>query len=88
MNLTRLRLKAWLGLTAVIFLLLILIHLALPALFLALQVPSFALGREGWILRWQNEVAGSGLQFNLIILLIVAIALGLAITLFKTKRNI
>lgn len=88
MSLTYLRLKAWLGLTVVIFLLLILIHLALPALFLALRVPSFALGREGWILRWQNEATGSGLQFNLMVLLIVAIVLGLAITLFKTNRKI
>ncbi|WP_088889078.1 hypothetical protein [Leptolyngbya ohadii] len=88
MRLNRLKLKAWLGLSVVIFLLLLIIHLALPALFLALQVPSFALGREGWILRWQNDAAGSGFQFNLMILFIVAVVLGLAITLFKTNRKV
>lgn len=87
MNWTSSKLRTWLGLSVTTFLLLILIHLALPSIFLILQVPSFSFGREGWILRWQNEATGSGIQFNLRFLLAIAIVFSLIFTTFKAKRN-
>lgn len=83
----RTRLKTWLGLSVATFLLLLLIHLALPALFLLFQIPSFTVGQQVWIFRWQNDKTGSGLQFNLIVLLTIAVATGLLLMLVKTKQK-
>jgi hypothetical protein len=82
----QLKLRMWLGLSLTTFLLLILLHLILPALLLILQVPSFVLGHQGWILRWQNETTGSGIRFSLTFLLIVAVVIGLILVMVKTKR--
>lgn len=61
----------------VTFLGLLTIYLGLPALLLLLRVPSFVLGNESvWILRWQNDATRSGIEFNLLPLIIVAIAVG------------
>ena len=87
MNWTSSKLRTWLGLSVATFLLLVLIHLALPAIFLILQVPSISLGRGGWILRWQNEATGSGLQFNLLFLLAIAIVLSLILTILRTRKK-
>lgn len=70
------RWKAWFGSSLAVFLLLLLIHLALPLLFVLFRVPSFALGRQGSLLRWQNDATGSGIQFNLLLLFVVAVVLG------------
>ena len=66
---------AALKLGIVTFLGLLAIYLGLPALLLLLGVPSFALGNESvWILRWQNDATGSGIEFNLLPFTLVAIA--------------
>lgn len=81
-------LKTWLSLSAATFLVLIAINLGLPALFLILRVPSFEVGSGAlWILRWQNDVSGSGIQFNLVPLLVVAIVIGLLGLLIKLQRD-
>lgn len=85
MNWTQRTVRTWLKLTTATFLLLLLIHLALPALLLGLQVQSFTLGRQGWILRWQNDESGSGFQFNLLFLLAIAILVSLILTILKTR---
>lgn len=81
------KLKMWLKFSIVTFLLLILIHLALPALFLFLQVPSFSIGQQAWILRWQNDQTGSGIQFNLLFLFSIAVGLSLLVTFIKTRKK-
>jgi hypothetical protein len=65
---TRTKLKTRLRLSVATFLLLILIHLALPALFLLLRIPSFEVDDPVWILPWQNDETGSGIRFNLLFL--------------------
>jgi hypothetical protein len=75
MNQQRTKFITALKLAIVTFLGLLAIYLGLPALFLLLRVPSFALGNESmWILRWQNDATQSGIEFNLLPLIIVAIA--------------
>jgi hypothetical protein len=67
-------LKTWLSFTIVTFLTLMVVFLGLPALFLILRVPSFAIGDGSlWILRWQNDAGGFGIRFNLVPLLIIAV---------------
>lgn len=86
MNQTYKKLRNWLGLSIATFLILTLVHLALPAVFLALQVPSFTFGfSDFWLLRWQNDTNGSGIEFNLIFLLTIAIIVGLVMTLMRTR---
>ena len=78
MNNTWSSLKTWLRLSATTFLLLIAINFGLPALFLVLRVPSFAIGNDAfWILRWENTASGFGLKFNLLPLLAIAVVIGL-----------
>ncbi|MBF2050162.1 hypothetical protein HJG54_32460 [Leptolyngbya sp. NK1-12] len=81
-------LRRWLRLSLATFLLLIVIHLALPALFLILQVPSFAIGNEAvWILRWENTSDSTGIQFNLLLLLTIAVGVGLLGILLPPNRQ-
>lgn len=72
-------LKTWFILSGTTFLLLIMIHLGLPALLLLLRVPSFTLeaGELLWITQWENTADGSSIQFNLLALLLIAILVGL-----------
>lgn len=88
MNSTKSKLKTWLSLTVGTFLLLIAVFLGLPALFLILRVPSFEIG-DGvlWILRWQNDANGSGIRFNLVPLLIIALVVGLLGLLVKLRSD-
>lgn len=70
-------LKTFLGLTVGIFLLLLLIHIALPAVFLLFRVPSFAIGADPiWLMRWSNTARGFGIQFNLLLLIAIALLIG------------
>lgn len=63
------------------------IYLCLPAIFLLLRLPSFALGNGAfWLLRWQNDATGSGLQFNLVPLFILAILIGFVTVLIRDRR--
>jgi len=83
------KLKSFLRLSVETFLVLLLIHLALPALFLALQIPAFSVGLvDTWILRWQNDASGSGIQFNVLFLLGVALLVGLILGLMKSRRKV
>lgn len=82
------KLVAWLRLSIVTFLGLVAINLGLPALLLLLQFPSFVIGGdELWFLQWQNDKTGSNLQFNLLPLCIIAIALSIIIILVKDRKN-
>ena len=88
MKRTRANLTTWLRLSLATFLGLIAINLGLSALFLLLQIPSFAIGNDAlWILRWKNDATGSGIQFNLLLLFIIAIAVGLIAVLIKNKTK-
>ncbi|MCU0542247.1 MAG: hypothetical protein MUE44_08640 [Oscillatoriaceae cyanobacterium Prado104] len=67
-----------LRLSAIAFVVEIAIFLALPALFLAGRIPSFAIGKGSlWVLRWRNDTSGSGIEFNLAFLLAIAVVFGL-----------
>ncbi|RAM47969.1 MAG: hypothetical protein C6Y22_30395 [Hapalosiphonaceae cyanobacterium JJU2] len=82
-------LKTWLSLSATTFLVLITINLGLPALLLILHVPSFEVGDGAlWILRWHHDASGSGIQFNLVPLLIVAIVVGSLGLLIKFQSDV
>jgi hypothetical protein len=82
------KLIAWLRLSIATFLGLVAINLGLPALLLLLQIPSFVIGGdELWLLQWQNDKTGSNLQFNLLPLCIIAIALSIIIILIKDRKN-
>jgi hypothetical protein len=71
------KLQAFLSLSIGTFLLLFLIQIALPAVFLLLQVPSFALGSDPfWLIRWNNTASGSGIQFNVLFLVAIALLAG------------
>lgn len=87
MKQSQIKLKTWAGWSITFFLLLVLIHMALPALFLLFQVPSFSIGHQGWILDWQNDSTGSGIQFNLLVLLAMAGLIGLILTLIKPYKK-
>jgi hypothetical protein len=80
------KLKYFLGLSLGSLLMLILIFSALPAILLLFKVPSFTFG-EGvwWILRWKNETTGSGISFNLYILICLAITIGLLGLLWRSR---
>ncbi|MFQ4144889.1 hypothetical protein [Chlorogloeopsis sp. ULAP02] len=79
-------LKTWLILTVVTFLTLIAVFLGLPALLVILRVPSFEIGNSVlWILRWQNDASGSGIRFNLVALLVIAIIVGSLGLLVKSR---
>lgn len=80
-------LKNWLKLSLVTFLVLTLIHLALPGLFLLFQVPSFTVGDQTPILQWRNDETGSGIQFNLAFLLAIALVVSLVVALARTGRS-
>ncbi|MGG6239560.1 hypothetical protein ACQ4N7_13110 [Nodosilinea sp. AN01ver1] len=81
-------LKTWLRLTAAAFVLLVVIFLALPLLFLLLRIPSFAIGEGSlWLMRWQNNPSGNGIEFNLGFLLIAAVMVGLLGVLVKLRRD-
>lgn len=78
MNHTRFNLKSFLTLSVISFLILVLIFSGLPALLLMLHIPSFTIGNDAlWILCWKNEVNESGIIFNLVPLLIVAVLIGM-----------
>lgn len=80
--------KTFLSLSGGTFLLLLLINLALPAFFLLLRVPSFVIGNDQfWLLRWQNTSKDSGIEFNIFLLLIIAIAVGLIGFLMQQRRR-
>lgn len=87
MNHTQTTLKTWLRWSMATFLLLVLIHLALPTLFLLFQVPSFTVDYPVSILRWQNDETGTGIRFNLLFLLVIAVGIGLILTFTKTRRK-
>lgn len=81
-------LKTWLRITVVAFLLLVVIFLALPLPFMVLGVPSFATGEKVlWLVRWQNDASGSGIEFNLVPLLIVAALVGVVGMLRQRHRD-
>ena len=81
-------LKIWLRLTTVAFVILVVIFLALPLLFLLLRIPSFEIGKGAlWLLRWQNDSSGNGIEFNLVPLLIVAVIVGVLGVLVKLRRD-
>ncbi|MFL9458248.1 hypothetical protein AB0758_45425 [Tolypothrix bouteillei VB521301_2] len=77
-------LKNWLILSLGTFVVLLAIHIGLPALLLFLQVSSFELSIGGlWILNWKNDASSSGIRFNLVPLLAIAIIVGLVGFLIK-----
>lgn len=81
-------LKTWLRLTTVAFVVLVVIFLALPLLFLLLRIPSFEIGKGVlWLVRWQNNSSGNGIEFNLVPLLIVAAIVGVLGVLVKLRRD-
>jgi hypothetical protein len=81
-------LKRFLRLSLGAFVLLLLINIGLPALFLLVQVPSFAIGTDPfWLLRWSNTDRGSGIQFNVLLLLAIAIIIGLVGLAFNQRRR-
>lgn len=81
-------LKQWIGLSLAAFLLLIIINLALPALFLVLNVPSFSISFGAfWLLRWENTATGTSVQFDLTFLLAIAIVFALAVVLNKRLKR-
>jgi hypothetical protein len=81
-------LKTWLRWSLATFLLLIVIHLGLPALFLALRVPSFMIGNDTWwLLEWKNTASESGIRFNLMPLFAIAIGVGLVGLLVKSRSK-
>jgi len=68
----------FLGVGCLTLLMLMIISAALPALLLSFQVPSFQIGTEDWwIARWQNDAQGSGIGFNILLFMAVAVAVGL-----------
>lgn len=80
--------RNWLSLSVATFLVLLAIHIGLPALLVFLQVPSFELSiGDLWILNWKNEASGSGIGFNLVPLLVIAIIVGLVRVLIKLSRK-
>lgn len=81
-------LKTFLSLSFLTFLTLILVFLGLPALFLLLQIPSFEISIATlWILRWQNNTEGSGIHFNLVALLMIAVIVGLIGLLIRFTKS-
>jgi hypothetical protein len=66
----------------------VLINLALPLLFALLRVPSFTIG-EGlfWLLRWKNTTVDSEIQFNILLLFTIAIAVGLIGIIAKQRQH-
>lgn len=84
------KLKVWVHLTLLTFLLLVVVHIALPALFLLLNVSSFAIGRESfWLLRWENTSSQTGITFNMVPLLAIAAIVGLlGVLLQHFKRRL
>lgn len=82
------KLKTFFSLSVSTFLLLLLVYLALPALFLLLRIPSFTIGSEPfWLLRWNNTTDGSGIQFNLLPLIAIALLVGLVGLFIKQQRD-
>ncbi|WP_096624147.1 hypothetical protein [Calothrix sp. NIES-3974] len=64
--------------------LLIIILIGLPAPLLILNVPSFSLGQEWYlILQWKNDVTGFGIEFKLLPIVILAIGFGFLIFLWQ-----
>ncbi len=58
------------------------------ALFLILRVSSLQIGNGTlWILRWQNDASGSGIRFNLVPLLMIAIIVGEQRWLIKLRSD-
>jgi hypothetical protein len=79
-------LRAWLSLSVATFLVLVVIHVGLPALLLVLQVPSFEVGvGELWFINWKNDASGFGIEFNLVPLMIIAIIVGLVGVFIKFR---
>jgi hypothetical protein len=80
--------RNWLSLSVATFLVLLVIQIGLPALLLFLQVSSFELNiGDLWILNWENEASGSGIRFNLVPLLAIAIIVGLVGIFMKSLRK-
>ncbi len=68
------------------FLTLVLIFLALPALFLLANIPSFEMGQGFyWILRWRNDSEGSGISFNLLPPLVIALGIGAMVSFTRPR---
>lgn len=79
-------LKTFLSLSVGTFLLLFLINIALPALFLLLRVQSFEIGSDlFWIMRWNNTASGSSIQFNLWLLTLISLLIGLVGVMIKRR---
>lgn len=82
------KLKTFLSLSVSTFLVLLLLNLALPALLLLLQLPSFTIGSEPfWLLRWNNTADASGVQFNLLPLIAIALLVGLVGLFINQQRD-
>ncbi|KYC43665.1 hypothetical protein WA1_00390 [Scytonema hofmannii PCC 7110] len=80
--------RKWLSLSVATFLGLLAIQIGLPALLLFLQVSSFELNiGDLWILNWENEASGSGICFNLVPLLAIAIIVSLVGIFMKSLRK-
>jgi hypothetical protein len=68
----------FLGVGLLTLLVLMLISAGLPALLLSFQVPSFQIGiGDWWIARWQNDTQGSGISFNILVFMAIAVVVGL-----------
>ncbi len=79
----------FLHISVLTFLTLILCFFGLPAILLLLQIPSFKLQ---WglleLMRWQNNVEGSAIHFNLLPLLVIALGAGfLGLFLHSAVQN-
>ncbi|MEB3211348.1 MAG: hypothetical protein VKL39_08330 [Leptolyngbyaceae bacterium] len=78
--------KRFVGTTLLTFVIIVLIHTGLPLLLLVFNVPSFEVGdRWWWLLQWQNDAEGFAIRFNLVPIIIVAIACGL-LSLLVNRR--
>lgn len=78
------RTKKFLGISLQIFVLLIVILIGLPAPLLILNVPSFSIGQEWYlILKWINDTTGFRVEFKLLPIIILAICFGLLISIWQ-----
>jgi hypothetical protein len=75
---TRSVLGVWGNTTLIVLMVFLVSSFLLPLIFNILQVPSFVLGTDAfWLIRWQNNVTGFGLTFNLVSLLLIAAGIGI-----------
>jgi hypothetical protein len=71
------KLKKFLSISILTFLVLVIVSTGLPAFLLVLNVPSFELGDGSFqILSWQNTEDSTAISFNLLPLFVVAVLVG------------